>query len=107
PRTQALTFGYQADFFSTAKRPQAINLIKDAGFGWAKQQVIWSTYEIDQNTCNGNRNNCQTESVNGRTHNFAKDQIGFLDAVVHDVTGSGLQLLVSVVRAPCFDPARG
>src|SRR5688572_8592522 len=46
-RGTALAYGFQADFFQTTTRPLAITAIKEAGFGWAKQQVRWEEYEID------------------------------------------------------------
>ncbi len=101
-RTTPLSYGFQADFFNTGKRPQAISLIKDAGFGWAKQQVIWSQYEISLEQCNANRANCLEQPVNGRPKYFKRDWLSFLDAVVDDVSASGLNLLLSIVRSPDF-----
>ena len=111
-RTQPLQYGFQGDFFVTARRPQTINLIKDAGFGWAKQQIVWDQYEIDQATCVSLRPfNQQTnsrgciEALPGRY--FKGEQLGFLDAVMNDLSASGLKVMVSVVRAPTFLAAPG
>ncbi len=102
-----LTYGFQGDFFTTAKRPQAINLIKDAGFSWAKQQVVWSDYEVDPLSCPATSATCLVMTINGRSHAFRRDQLGFLDAVINDLSGAGLNVLASVVNAPAFLAAPG
>lgn len=106
-RTQALAYGFQAHFFDTSKRPQTIALIKNAGFGWAKQQVPWTDYEISAADCARFRANCTEQSINGRPKYFSKDQVEFLDAVVNDLSGAGLSVLLSVVRSPSFYAAPG
>jgi polysaccharide biosynthesis protein PslG len=102
-----LSFGFQAEFFATSLRPQSINLIKDAGFGWAKQQVRWDQYEISQAECFQNRANCIEAPIAGPTRYFNAQHLGFLDAVVNDLNGSGLKVLLSVVNAPSFHAAPG
>src|SRR5947209_4767103 len=63
PRPVPLAYGFQGDFFQTASRPQAIAAIKGAGFGWAKQQVQWSDYEIQAAACAANRDDCLEQSI--------------------------------------------
>jgi len=106
-RTTPLSFGFQADLFSPQLRPQAIALIRTAGFSWVKQQVIWSDYELSASECSANAANCVQVTINGRLKAFRKDRLGFLDAVVNDVNAAGLSLLLSVVRAPAFYAAPG
>src|SRR6266511_1834873 len=84
PRTTPLAYGFQGDFFHTASRPQAIGAIKDAGFGWAKQQVRWSDYEIQSDDCAAAPEDCVTQSISGRAKYFRKRPLQFLDAVVND-----------------------
>ncbi|MBI3972790.1 MAG: hypothetical protein HY332_16055 [Chloroflexi bacterium] len=99
-RTIPLSYGFQGEFFITSRRPEAINLIKNSGFGWAKQQVIWKQYEIGASECGAEGANCLQTSVNGRSKYFRKNQLGFLDAVVDELSASGLRVLVGVVGAP-------
>jgi hypothetical protein len=111
-RTQPLNYGFQGDFFRTSLRPDSIKKVQDAGFGWAKQQVLWDQYEIDQATCTSlrpynattNSSGC-LELLPGRY--FKGDQISFLDAVINDLSGAGLNIMISVVRAPSFLAASG
>src|SRR6266542_4593902 len=70
PRTTPLAYGFQGDFFHTASRPQAIGAITDAGFGWAKQQVRWSDYEVQAADCAPAAEDCVTQSIGGRARYF-------------------------------------
>jgi hypothetical protein len=106
-RAVPLAYGFQADFFDPAQRTQAVSQIKEAGFGWAKQQVRWSEYEIQEADCAAGQANCLEQPINGRTKRFQKDRVAALDAVVEAIGGAGLQLLLSVVDAPEFYAAAG
>jgi len=110
-RSQPLQYGFQGDFFRTAQRPDTIKKVQESGFGWVKQQVLWDQYEIDQAACTAlrpattaNPNGC-LELIPGRY--FKADQIGFLDAVMNDLSASGLSIMLSIVRAPSFLAATG
>jgi LysM repeat protein len=107
PRTTPLAYGFQGDFFQTAGRPPAIAAVKEAGFGWAKQQVQWADYEIRDADCAAAPDDCLSQTIGGRAKHFRKRQLGFLDAVVDDLSGAGLRVLLSVVRAPDFVAAPG
>src|SRR5688500_6100339 len=52
--------------------------------------------------CAAQANNCLEESLGGRLKYFRRDRVGFLDAVVGDLSAAGLRVLLSVVRAPAF-----
>ncbi len=106
-RTTPLSFGFQADLFNPQLRPQAIALIRNAGFSWVKQQVVWSDYELPASECSASAASCVQATINGRLKAFRKDRLEFLDAVVNDVNAAGLSLLLSVVRAPAFYAAPG
>ncbi|MGH2370287.1 MAG: hypothetical protein ACRDI2_19100, partial [Chloroflexota bacterium] len=73
----------------------------------AKQQVVWSQYEMSPGDCSRDGANCLEYQINGTTKFFRRDQLGFLEAVLKDIDASGLNLLVSVVRAPDFYAAAG
>lgn len=111
-RTAPLQVGFQGEFFNTAMRPDSIAKVKDSGAGWVKQQVVWDQYEIDAATCvslrpynaSTNRTGC-VEPVPGRY--FKGDQLSFLDAVINDLSGNGLNVMISIVRAPTFIAAPG
>ena len=111
-RTTPLGIGFQGDFYRTALRPDSIAKIRDAGAGWAKQQVLWDQLEIDQATCTSLRPWHATNNVAGCMElipgrYFKGDQVTFLDAVVKDLAGGGLKIMLSVVRAPTFLAASG
>ncbi|MBI3974744.1 MAG: hypothetical protein HY332_25995 [Chloroflexi bacterium] len=82
-RRQPLAHGFQADLMAPAARPKAITLTKEAGFGWLKQQVIWSQYEL-------------------RPGSYDPERIKWLDGVVDEVHRGGLKLFLSVTKAPDF-----
>ena len=111
-RTAPLQVGFQGEFFNTALRPDSIGKIKNSGAGWAKQQVVWDQYEIDKTTCDSlrpynastNRTGC-VEPTPGRY--LKGDQLSFLDAVIDDLSGNGLNVMISIVRAPTFIAAPG
>src|SRR5438309_1669646 len=77
PRAAALAYGFQGDFFQPSSRPQAIAAIKNAGFGWAKQQVQWSDYEIQASDCAAGRDDCLEQAAGGRTKYFRKSRLAF------------------------------
>ncbi|HET7768310.1 MAG TPA: hypothetical protein VFN74_06005 [Chloroflexota bacterium] len=111
-RTTPLGVGFQGDFYRTALRPDSIQKIKDSGAGWAKQQVLWDQLEIDQATCQSIRPYNASSNVAGCMElipgrYFRGDQITFLEAVVRDLAGGGLRVMLSVVRAPSFVAAAG
>src|SRR5688500_15913388 len=111
-RTTPLSVGFQGDFYRTSLRPDSIAKIRDAGSSWAKQQVLWDQLEINQFTCTSlrpfnatsNATGCM-ELIPGRY--FKGDQVTFLEAVVRDLAGGGLRVMLSVVRAPSFIAASG
>src|SRR5688572_27287475 len=107
PRGTPLAYGFQGDFFQTEARPRAVAALRESGFGWAKQQVRWDEYEIQEPDCAAQANNCLEETLGGRLKYFRRDRVGFLDAVVGDLSGAGLRVLLSVVRAPAFYAAPG
>ena len=59
---------------------KVLGLVKGAGFGWVKLQILWSEYEPEKE----------------------KYQWAELDKMVNAVADSGLKLLVSVTRAPAW-----
>ena len=107
PRTAPLAYGFQGEFFETASRPLAIAAIREAGFGWAKQQVRWEDYEIQAAECASLGADCLEEVLGGRLKYFRRGPVGFLDALVGELNGSGLRVLLSVVRSPAFYAAPG
>jgi N-acetylneuraminic acid mutarotase len=106
-RTAPLAYGFQGDFFQTSTRARATGAIAEAGFGWAKQQVRWSEYELPAAECAREPGNCLEQVIGGRASYLKRDQLGFLDAVVDDLSGAGLGVLLSVVNAPGFLAAPG
>jgi polysaccharide biosynthesis protein PslG len=83
-RTTQLQFGAQAHLFYT-DRPTPLNLAREGGFGWVRQQIHWRDQE-------------------GPAGRYAW---GELDNIVGDVHASGLKLLISITRAPEFYTANG
>jgi hypothetical protein len=88
PRGQPLQYGFQGDLMAPPARAKAIAMTKEAGFGWLKQQVIWSQYE-------------RTPGV------YDPERVRWIDDVVNEVNGAGLKLLLSVTQAPRFYTAAG
>jgi hypothetical protein len=82
-RVAPLQYGFQAELLAAGARPKAIALTKEAGFGWLKQQVIWSQYEL-------------------RPGVYDRERLAWLDAVVNEASGAGIKLLLSVTGAPRF-----
>ncbi len=105
-RTVPLSYGFQGEFFHTQSRPLAIAALNEAGIGWAKQQVRWEDYEVQASNCAATTA-CMEESLDGRRKYFRRDRVGFLDAVIDDLSAAGLRVLLSVVRAPPFYAAPG
>ena len=87
-RRQPLQYGFQADLMIPAARAKAIAWTKEAGFGWLKQQVIWSQYELSPGV-------------------YDPERLSWLDAMVNDVNAAGLKLFLSVTGAPRFYTAPG
>ena len=101
-RTTPLNIGFQGDFFNNQLRPRGIDAIRQAGVQWAKQQVVWSQYEIGAAECAKDAGNCFNVTVNGRPHAYKQNQFSYLDAVINDLANANLNILVSVVRSPEF-----
>ena len=106
-RTTPLNIGFQGDFFNNQLRPRGIDAIRQAGVQWAKQQVVWSQYEIGAAECAKDAGNCFNVTVNGRPHAYKQNQFSYLDAVINDLANANLNILVSVVRSPEFLAAPG
>ncbi|MFQ6014914.1 MAG: glycosyl hydrolase family 18 protein [Anaerolineae bacterium] len=77
--TTPTSFGYgiQAHFMYIPLDP-IINSVKGMGFDWVKMQVPWKDFEAAKGAINW----------------------GELDRIVNGVSGSGLKILLSVVKAP-------
>ncbi len=106
-RTVPLNIGFQGDFFNNQLRPRGIDAVRQSGVQWAKQQVVWSQYEISAAECAKDAGNCFNVTVNGRPHAYKQNQFSYLDAVIADLTNANLNVLVSVVRSPDFLAAPG
>ena len=106
-RTVPLNVGFQGDFFNTQLRPRGIDAMRQAGVQWAKQQVVWSQYEISPAECARDAGNCFNVTVNGRPHAYKQNQFSYLDAVIADLASANFSILVSVVRSPDFLAAPG
>lgn len=78
PYTGGLGYGIQADLISAGNYDQIFGAIKGMGFNWVKQQIEWFRY------------------------NPAKGQYdwGDIDRVVDVANANGVNLLLSVVKAP-------
>ncbi|MCL5958422.1 MAG: cellulase family glycosylhydrolase [Chloroflexi bacterium] len=80
----SIGYGMNAQLFYV-DRGRVLGLLKDAGFGWVKQQVTW--YDIE-----GSR---------------GQYSWGELDRVVNDAYGAGVKLILSVTRAPSWATSDG
>ncbi len=83
-KTDGLQFGVQPHLFYT-ERGTPLQMARDAGFGWVRQQIHWKDQE-------------------GPAGSYIW---GELDGIVADVDARGLKLLISIVRAPSFYTANG
>ncbi|MDQ3702814.1 MAG: hypothetical protein M3442_18090, partial [Chloroflexota bacterium] len=101
-RTTPLAYGFQGDFHQAALRRQSVPLVTNSGFGWVKQQIVWANFEMTPTDCRQQGPNCLETSVNGSTKYFWRNQLVDLQALLDDMQGSKLNVLISVVRAPAF-----
>ncbi len=101
-RTIPLSYGYQGDFQNATLRRQAVPLVTGAGFGWVKQQLVWANFEMTAAECRRQGANCLEAEVNGSTKYFWRNQLTDLQALLDDIRGAGLSVMISVVRAPAF-----
>jgi hypothetical protein len=69
-------FGYGIQIDPYGDRPQAIGMIQSMGFGWVKFQLPWKDFEGSPGAKN------------------------FPDDVIGQLSGAGLKILVSIVKAP-------
>lgn len=70
--------GYGVQLHAPGGDQQAIDMAKQAGFTWIKQQIEWKNYEAEKGA-----------------YGF-----GELDNLVNQANGSGIKVLFSVVKAP-------
>jgi polysaccharide biosynthesis protein PslG len=83
-RTTGLRYGMQGHLLF-GDRDRAFGKIKEAGFGWAKQQIRWSDYEKSRGNVDW----------------------GLLDGVVGSAQANGTQLMFSVVTSPAWSRSDG
>lgn len=76
--------GIQAQF-SGQPRGRLIGMVRDIGFSWTKQQVVWRDIEMSK----------------------GKYVWSELDAVVNDLSAAHLQIMLSVVKAPAWATVDG
>jgi hypothetical protein len=101
-RTVPLGYGFQADMLTPDRRRLTVSRTQEAGFGWVKQQLVWANFEMTAEQCRRQGPGCFETTINGTTKYFWKNQLDELERLLNDVRGSGLNILVSVVRAPDF-----
>ncbi len=70
------SFGYGIQIDPWGDRGRAITAIKGMGFGWVKVQIPWKNFEGSQ----GDR--------------------GYADDIINQLSGAGLNVLASIVKAP-------
>ncbi len=70
-------FGYGIQIDPWGNRGEAINLVKNMGFSWVKFQLPWKDFE-----------------------GAGPGQRNWPDDIINDLNGNGLQILVSIVKAP-------
>jgi hypothetical protein len=102
PRSVPLSFGFQGDFQTIERRRQAVPLVTGAGFSWVKQQIVWANFEMTQDECRKNGPVCLQQTVNGTTKYFWKNQLDDLASLLDYMHGNGLNVVLSIVRAPDF-----
>lgn len=82
-----LNFGVVVHLYYT-DHERALQLAKNAGFDWVRQQIVWRDMEMFE-----------------PEHKYIWDQ---LDPIVQSVNNYGLKLLISVVQAPRqYNPTHG
>jgi hypothetical protein len=101
-RSVPLAYGFQADLLTPDRRRLAISRSQEAGFGWVKQQLVWANFEMTADQCRRQGGGCLETTVNGTPKYFWKNQLDELERLLGDVRGSGLNVLISIVRAPDF-----
>jgi polysaccharide biosynthesis protein PslG len=77
-------YGFQAHLYYQ-NVPKSLDLVRDAGFGWVKQQVRWSAVEIAPGAYDWTQ----------------------LDGIVGYSALMGIRVLLSVVTAPAWSRAKG
>ena len=84
-RAYRLEYGFQAHMLDSRfdRRANAINWTKEAGFGWLKQQVLWSTIEKQAGV-------------------YDPQELSYLDGTVNEASAAGLKVFLSVVKSPDF-----
>ena len=70
------SFGYGVQIDPWGNRAAAVGAIKNMGFNWVKIQVPWKTFE------------------------GSPGQRGFADDMVNELSGAGINVLASIVKAP-------
>jgi hypothetical protein len=86
-KTPTLEFGVVPHLYYT-DHERALQLTKNAGFEWVRQQVVWKDMEMFE-----------------PEHKYVWDQ---LDTIVEAVNAYGLKLMISVVQAPApYNPNHG
>ena len=70
------SFGYGVQIDPWGNRAAAVAAIKNMGFNWVKIQVPWKTFE------------------------GSPGQRGFADDIINELSGAGLNVLASIVKAP-------
>ena len=70
------SFGYGVQIDPWGNRAAAVAAIKNMGFNWVKVQIPWKTFEGSQG------------------------QRGFADDIINELSGAGINVLASIVKAP-------
>ncbi len=70
------SFGYGVQIDPWGNRPAAVAAIKNMGFNWVKVQIPWKTFE------------------------GSPGQRGFADDIINELSGAGINVLASIVKAP-------
>jgi LysM repeat protein len=82
PTPTGFGYGIQAHMLGQ-DHAQIVSTVKDMGFGWIKHQIVWKDFETSKGNINW----------------------GSIDALVNSCHDAGLNVLLSVVKAPAW--ARG
>ena len=70
------SFGYGIQIDPWGNRPAAVAAIKNMGFNWVKVQIPWKSFE------------------------GSPGQRGFADDIINELSGAGINVLASIVKAP-------
>ena len=93
PRVSSMNYGFNAILYgqgsSWQNRGLALNLTKEAGVDWLRQQIRWQDLQSAPGT---------------PCHAICW---GELDAIVNDASNAGVKLLFSVVKAPTWATGNG